>query len=273
MNKEIKEYQTLLQNDLIVNAHTGLPLSPTTTKTRLSDLASLSRIDLDSNLKEELLKNYSGATAEKLFTLVKTVARQFKLKLDPETVRYKAPAKRVETFSPAQVAYIIENYKSLRGRLNRPHLKRILDIMVVALTTGARIGDIQSWTQDNLVEINDQIWLSYVSMKTGTPVELPVQDIALGIFVRYKHTGFLMPKIDSNSNNHLRDVVLKIPILKKSYPFAHIHFLRGSCVTYLLSKGAPEYVVKSITGHTQDSKSFRRYVTAHKEEKLKYITF
>ena len=36
--------------------------------------------------------------------------------------------------------------------------------------------------------------------------------------------------------------------------------MRRSCITIMLTSGMPEYVVRKISGHTSDSKSFFRYV-------------
>jgi len=47
------------------------------------------------------------------------------------------------------------------------------------------------------------------------------------------------------------------------------HGTRASLITYLLSKGQQETIIKSISGHTLDSQSFTRYVKISNDMKLK----
>ena len=70
-----------------------------------------------------------------------------------------------------------------------------------------------------------------------------------------------MPKERTVGN---KKITIKHPDNKgKQYRFCDLvssHTMRRTCITSMLTAGMPEHVVRKISGHTSDSKSFFRYV-------------
>jgi integrase len=278
--KTLQSYKEELQDGLIMNAKTGRPLSPYTVRTRLYDISTLLGLDISGDLSDSktaacikrclIEEGKDDSTISKLITTVKIAARHYDTRFSNPSLKYATVEKSVECLSRGQVDFIISNRAKIRNDQPTQAKKETVDYMIIGLIFGARLSDMLSWTMDNLQKREDGIWLVYKTQKTGSPIELPVPEMAMSTFNRQDH--FLMPRTNSRLNERIRNIMFGYPELRPMAYAGHIHMFRSSCATYLLSVGAPEHYVKSVTGHTQDSRSFRRYVKVHKELKAEWKT-
>jgi hypothetical protein len=200
--------------------------------------------------------------------------------------KFKSTANKdriVIVMSDEQFEWIINNEATMRHDFR--HLRKKLvavDYILAGLLTAARIADLDALTMSNLQKAKDGSYtLRYIPLKTknssGLMVEVPVAKKLLDIFLRNaeKSNGKLLPPWNITcACRHMREVLKKYEIFQEDVqtqdkhgkivckPFWEafkFHGTRGSLITYLLSQGEQETAVKSISGHTIDSSSFKRY--------------
>lgn len=150
---------------------------------------------------------------------------------------------------------------------------KVFRYMVTAALTSARYSDIKSWTfQENI----QNGYLVYRPQKTdGKRISIPLNPL---LESQFNKKGFLLCRV--RYSTLLRTVkeifrlngfdkkmvrVRKIGQMKVvkeyfEYEKAGLHRLRASAITAMLSNGLSETEVKSFSGHSLDSKSFKRYV-------------
>lgn len=197
---------------------------------------------------------------------------------------YVSGEKMVVALSQDQFEWILSNEEMIR-RDNRHSSTclQAIDFMIAGLLTAARIGDLTSITTNNLIKTEGGYLLSFIPNKTksssGVKVEVPIPNRLANIFLSNaeRFGGRLLTKGNmpiSNISQSVRRVLRRYDIFQNMVqvqdshgniivkPFwmaFKFHSTRASLITYLLSKGEQETVIKSISGHTADSKSFRAY--------------
>lgn len=201
-------------------------------------------------------------------------------------LRYSSSGERVVmALSQDQFEWILKNESVLRhDNRHSKALLRTIDFMIAGLLTAARVGDLFALTTNNLIKTDDGYILSFIPKKTkgssGVKVEVPIPDRLVKMFLSNaeKHGGRLLATgiidIPSNISDQVRSIIRRYPIfqnmvqvqdshgnivLKPFWMAFKFHSTRASLITYLLSKGEQETVIKSISGHTSDSRSFRAY--------------
>jgi integrase len=276
----LSQYLTEMDQGMISNSVSGRPLSVSTVRTRMSDISIIASAvgDADINdpalgtiLRKNLEQTRSESTIAKAVNLLRIVIRRYNPEYSNRSLKFTAKEKPVLSLTRAQVRFLIDNYDVIRGDVKHRGMRSALDYAVIGLMFGARIGDMRSWTTENYVERDGGMWLVYSQSKTGARVELPCPDLARRIFERNSgFVGMLMPAVSGRINESLRSVFSRFPELASIADSVHMHTMRASCATYLLASGAPEMYVKSVTGHAQDSKAFRRYVAVHDDLKVDY---
>jgi hypothetical protein len=164
--------------------------------------------------------------------------------------------------------------------------------MIAGMVIGARKCDLRSFTVENLKTDEDgSVSLRYIPQKTknssGSIVEFPdVPKIVLEIFRKNAESfeGKLLPpniadealsvslrnvlKLHPQFNNYIRTINDKgeFKVIKFHEAF-HFHCCRASMITYNLSKGMTETMVKRLSGHSLNSTSFQKYVRMSPEVK------
>ena len=154
------------------------------------------------------------------------------------------------------------------------------DIFIFGCSVALRFSDIMLLKIANIERRNDHSYLKTKSKKTGISAFVKLPEYALTIINRYSGRAKLFPDI---SLAHFNKCLKKIgelaewnePILKNRskrgggekasnpIPFHESmssHMMRRTSITSMLTAGIPEYIVRSISGHTNSSKSFYRYV-------------
>jgi hypothetical protein len=179
-----------------------------------------------------------------------------------------------------QYEWILENEANLRAKHPSAPSQAAIDYLVVGLVTCARKGDIDSWTTANLRSTSRVTTLRYVPKKTESSSNLtvdfmPLPDSVLRIFERNIDVhGKLLPPLFARLGGSIRRILREEAIMQRevavrdstggykktqSWEALRIHSLRSSGITYLLSRGVPEVIVRSISGHTRTSESFAAY--------------
>jgi integrase len=195
----------------------------------------------------------------------------------------------VEVLTMDETRYVLNEESNIRKKCS-PVQSIVLDYWIAALHLGARFGDMVSWTKDNLISDNGEMWLSYNQEKTGQEITVPVPARVEEIFSdNLRNYGRPLRHISYNPTNVLKQIAKKMPIFRKEFTrvrkyagkpvritgqrweFLSIHKMRGTAITNMLDANVPEHIVKSFSGHVGDSRSFARYVKPHADEKRKAI--
>lgn len=187
----------------------------------------------------------------------------------------------IVTLSVEQLQFFVFD-NAFENNLSKP-LLRCKDIFVFGCMVGLRFSDLCNLTQRNIESRDGYIYLKVRSQKTVTDtlVKLPAQ--AVEIINKYKNNkSKLLPMVSLvRFNKNLKRLAelagWVYPISKTrnkrglnkgksntTFRFCDImssHIMRRTCITTMLTSGMPEYIVRKISGHTSDSKSFFRYVS------------
>ena len=200
----------------------------------------------------------------------------------------------VVSLSSEQFEWILNNEHRIRedNRHNK-WADSFIDYIIAALLTGARISDLDSLTSHNLIKTEGGYILSYTPQKTrnssGKTVEVPVPERLVKIFQSNsdRYGKLLNCKIDTgitHAAQYCRRIIKNYEIFQTptqvrdkhgnivTKPFWEafkFHGTRASLITYLLSAGEQETIIKSISGHTLDSQSFTKYVRITNDMKVK----
>lgn len=189
------------------------------------------------------------------------------------------------TLSQSQLQFLIFD-KEFESQLSNP-LKRIKDIFVVGCTTALRYSDLIALRQSNLQVFNGAVFLKTSSAKTSYNTSIKLPQYCIDIIAKYKFRNKqLLPVISlANFNVNLKKLfekagwtseVEKVRTRKgikytiknnrtadKRFRFcdmASSHMMRRTAITTMLSSGVSELAVKRISGHSDSSHSFYRYV-------------
>lgn len=205
---------------------------------------------------------------------------------------YKSFHKREEeieiiTFLPEQLQFLINN-KPFDASLNSS-LQYIKSITVIGCTVALRFSDLFNIRVRDLQLVNGQHYLSARSIKTdsSTKVKLPAYatEILLQLAKGKKASARIFRPVSMNSfNTNLRLLTEKAGWVqemgkrrsrngqhseiykdekKAEYRFCDLvssHIMRRTAITTMLMLGMPENLVRKISGHTQNSKAFYRYI-------------
>ncbi|MFR1553042.1 MAG: site-specific integrase, partial [Bacteroides xylanisolvens] len=160
---------------------------------------------------------------------------------------------------------------------SHPQLAIQRDIFVFQSVIGCRVGDLYSFTVENIIDGE----LCYVARKTkdGNPVtvKVPLSKIATEILERYKdnHRKPLLPYISEQKYNVAikrmltlagitRNVLWRNPTTGETETrpineIASSHMARRTFVGNLYSKVKDPNLVGKLSGHKEGSKAFSRY--------------
>jgi integrase len=193
----------------------------------------------------------------------------------------------IVTLLPEQLKFLI-NDQQFNEQLT-PALIRTKNIFIFGCTVALRYSDLFNMKFTDIESVNGSNYLCVKSKKTEviTRIKLPDYVIAIIDRLKCKHgkRKTILPSISKNQlNKNLKllaekagwtHVVIKkrsrrgkeIEIVKvvdqSNYRFCDLmssHTMRRTAVSTMLMLGMPEITVRKISGHTQNSKAFGRYI-------------
>lgn len=130
-------------------------------------------------------------------------------------------------------------------------LQKSLDAFLFCCYAGMRYSDFINLSSENIVDINQETWLIYKSVKTGTEVRLPLYLLFSGkgitILNKYKDNleDFFHLRDNSNINKDLI-IITRLAGLSKRISF---HTARHTNVTLLIYNGINITTVQKLLGH------------------------
>ena len=158
--------------------------------------------------------------------------------------RLKEKEKPVVVLSDSQVEKIL--FGRCREKYRLAHY-----VACVQLQTTLRITDVLSLTYDNIKNVDGLDYIETVNKKTGkvtsAPVTERVREMAAYIILQKPSYMDIWKQMSD--------------YLSMSYGIdGSSHIFRRSAITYMLNKGIPAEYVKHLSGHSQNSRAFARYV-------------
>lgn len=168
------------------------------------------------------------------------------------------------------------------------YLRKYKDMFVFGCTTALRFSDLVRLHSTNIEKINNNVYVSIQSQKTGIPTRVYLPQYAKDILVKYKRRKKSLFPLVSKTN--FNKAIKKIAFLagwteemsktrnvrgepqalyrdketKQNYRFCDLvssHTMRRTAITTLLQMGMNEINVRIISGHKANSPSFYRYVS------------
>ena len=137
--------------------------------------------------------------------------------------------------------------------------------------TGLRLGDIQRLRWGDIKPMGEGWAVSIVQHKTGTPVTVPLNDLALSLLpLRPENDDenvFHLPTMSGNVTKHVRSIRDKAGITGKDLTF---HCSRHTAATLAISAGAELYSVSKILGH-RNLVSTQVYAKVNLEKKMEAV--
>lgn len=191
------------------------------------------------------------------------------------------------TLMPDRLQFLI-NDKAFDQQLSAPLLKSKC-ILVFGCTVALRVSDLFNIKFTDIEQQGTAYYLPVKTIKTGTAVRIKLPAYAMEIVQQFKETAktrkTIFPQIPrTRFNEHLKEITalagwtgetgkyrtrrgLQVEARygsdKKKYRFCDLvssHIMRRSAITTMLMLGMKEHVVRQISGHSANSKSFYRYV-------------
>lgn len=188
--------------------------------------------------------------------------------------------------SPEQLKFLIHD-KEFEQSLTPMH-QRVKDIFVFGCTTGLRYSDIFMLTNKNFAKMENVWYLKIKSQKTKTFSYIKLSDYAVKIYEKHQPEDSISSVFGKiclpNFNRYLKKIgelagyTHLVEVSREKQGKADIitkkednsknrfcdkmssHMMRRTAITTLLILGMPEHLVRKISGHSQASSSFNRYV-------------
>ena len=145
----------------------------------------------------------------------------------------------------------LEKLESLVLPARKNVLQHVLDAFLFCCYAGLRYSDFTSLSPANIVDIGQERWLIYHSVKTGTEVRLPLFVLfggkALGILEKYQNRleDFFRLGDNSNTNKRLR-LIGQMAGVDTPISF---HTARHTNATLLIYNGVNITTVQKLLGH------------------------
>lgn len=157
------------------------------------------------------------------------------------------------------------------------------DMFIFGCTSALRFSDLMHLKPWNVEQVNGDWYLKTISKKTKAEQTIKLPEYAVEIVLKYRSAKarYLFPRIAlANFNEHLKLIGEQMGLTQQvnkqrcrhglvnhekaaNVRFCDLmssHLMRRTAITNMLTLGMPENLVKHISGHAGDSKSFHRYV-------------
>lgn len=193
----------------------------------------------------------------------------------------------IVTLMPEQLQFLI-NSTVFNQQLNKP-LRKAKDIFVFGCTVALRVSDLFAVRFTDVEQVGTHYYLPVRTIKTGTMVRIKLPAYAVDIVEKFRMSAkgrkTIFPPVPRTRFNNQLKMIAELAgwtgavdkqrkkrgvSVKNSgrngtdvYRFCDLvssHTMRRTAITTMLMLGMKEHVVKKISGHADDSKSFYRYV-------------
>lgn len=230
--------------------------------------------------------NYVGRLIKLLRSLFNYLNTEKGLNIGMFHKKFYIPSEDIDIviLSPERLNYLIDN-KEIEHTLN-DDLKKVKDVFVFGCAVALRYSDLIALNKSNLEIINKRVYIKIQSKKTQTYTRVKLPEFAITILNKYsKHyVNKLLPEFTkAYMNKKIKDIMdiygfnetvqrtrqkRGVPELmlkdNKNFRFCDsisTHTMRRTAITYMLSLGMNEQMVRQISGHAANSKEFFRYVS------------
>lgn len=145
----------------------------------------------------------------------------------------------------------LEKLERLRLQKYPSQQKKALDAFLFCCYTGLRYSDFVQMKSQNLINIRQEMWLTYKSVKTGNEVHLPLHLLfggkGIAILKEYEDDleSFFRLKDNSNINKALKLLAGQAEINKR----ISFHTARHTNATLLIYNGVNITTVQKLLGH------------------------
>ena len=165
---------------------------------------------------------------------------------------------------------------------NAPRLDRARDLFLIGAYTGLRFSDLTQLNKDNITGGT----IAIRTIKTGTPVVIPLHSVVRAILKKYEN---VLPKMPSNQkfNDYIKEVAelaeISDPVkvertkgdmtVKTSVPKYELttsHTARRSFATNAFLADIPAISIMEITGHKTES-AFMKYIKISPEDNARKL--
>ena len=137
--------------------------------------------------------------------------------------------------------------------------------------TGLRLGDVQRLRWGDIKPMGDGWAVSIVQHKTGSPVTVPLNELALSLLLQRSENQdgnvFCLPKRSGVITKYVRSIRDKAGITGKELTY---HCSRHTAATLAISAGAELYSVSKILGH-RNLVSTQVYAKVNLEKKIEAV--
>lgn len=175
---------------------------------------------------------------------------------------------------------IIKLYR--RDFSDNKKLEQVRDLFVFSSFIGLRYSDISSIGPDNIVSIEDELFIKTITQKTKELVIIPCNPIVLKIFEKYQGNKNRLPRAFANQvyNRYVKDVCKMAGLTEKGrlstdpkkelWECISSHTARRSFATNLYLDGYPVNEIMKCTSHKTE-KAFWKYIKVSKLDSAKRL--
>lgn len=137
----------------------------------------------------------------------------------------------------------------LAGRYTK--YQKTLDAFLFCCYAGMRYSDFVNMKPDNIVEMHQETWLIYKSIKTGTEVRLPLYLLfsGKGILILNKYQANLQDFFHLRDNSNVNKELIIIARLAGLTKKVSFHTARHTNATLLIYNGVNITTVQKLLGH------------------------
>lgn len=179
--------------------------------------------------------------------------------------KFHAPDKHREFLTPDELIRFLSVETSTENE------RQVQTAFGFSCMTGLRLGDIQSLRWRDIKPMGDGWAVSIVQHKTGSPVAVPLNDMALSLLPpRPEDEGelvFHLVKKADGVARYVRRIRDKAGITDKDLTF---HCSRHTAATLAISAGAELYTVSKVLGHGSIA-STQVYAKVNMEKKIEAV--
>ena len=161
-------------------------------------------------------------------------------------------------------------------------LEKVRDLFVFGCYVGLRYSDYSQVKPENIIEIDGELFIKMITLKTKALVIIPVNPIILEIFKKYHNNPNKLPKSmsDVKFNRYIKEVARLVGFTvkgrvatdpeKELCELIASHTARRTFATTYYLQGFPTIDLMKITGHSTE-RSFLKYIRISKLDTAKRL--